>query len=44
MEFAKQEMQAVVYAAHEGSEGGLLELNDLELATVGGGTGAVSLG
>ena len=43
MEFDKEEIQAVACAAIEGSEG-VLELNDLELATVGGGTGAVSLG
>jgi hypothetical protein len=43
MDFTKQEMQAIESAASKNDDF-LLELNELELAHVGGGSGAVSLG
>jgi hypothetical protein len=43
MDFAKQEIQAVESVATKLYEA-VIELDELELATIGGGSGAVSLG
>jgi len=44
MEFVKQEFEAVCQATAEVHQADMEELNELQLATVGGGIGEVTFG